>query len=243
MPLCILFGHDLLAPRFESGHGRQPVSFRALPLLLYLRSVIQRRDLYSLYWKIARHWVNRTVNGENSLVDYEEQLPLVDEVDLPLLHFLPQLCQRALVLAQKCALVHIFVHAGLVANAFRAFRELESAQSLCNKTSRLRLAKRVEPPCSLLSGATANTPLVTSGPENASSAGEIVAIIVVLQFPPKLSSRKRVSLESRNGMWALTPFVSVSADMTFPSALSEALILLLSSKRFPAAKHDSHAKQ
>ncbi len=37
----------------------------------------------------------------------------------------------------------------------------------------------------------------------ASIAGEIMAIIVVLQFPPNESSNIRVSFESRYGMWFL----------------------------------------
>lgn len=37
---------------------------------------------------------------------------------------------------------------------------------------------------------------------NASMAGLIMHIMVVLQLPPRLSSRMRVSLLSRYGMWA-----------------------------------------
>jgi hypothetical protein len=50
---------------------------------------------------------------------------------------------------------------------------------------------------------------------NASSAGDTMHIIVVLQLPPRLSSRMRVSLESRYGMcWR--SLRSVRAAMTLP---------------------------
>ena len=91
----------------------------------------------------------------------------------------------------------------------------------------------------------------------ASNAGEIMAIIVVLQFPPNEScwerlddhqwpitncfsfSSKRtssilVSLLSLYGICCLF-FASVRADMTLPSAESDRLICLLSSKRCPVA--------
>lgn len=52
----------------------------------------------------------------------------------------------------------------------------------------------------------------------ASEEGEIMAIMVVLQLPPRLSSRSLVSFESLYGMWDLL-FLSVKAAITFPSAL------------------------
>ena len=64
--------------------------------------------------------------------------------------------------------------------------------------------------------------------------GEIIAIIVVLQFPPRESSRMRVSFESRYGMCG-RPLGSVSALMTLPSAESDWLIFLDSSRRTPVA--------
>ena len=54
----------------------------------------------------------------------------------------------------------------------------------------------------------------------ASRAGEIIAIIVVLQLPPSESSRMRVSFESRYGM-CCRPRGSVSAAITLPSALRD----------------------
>ena len=69
---------------------------------------------------------------------------------------------------------------------------------------------------------------------NASSAGEIIAIIVVLQLPPNESSKMRVSFESRYGMcWR--PRASVSAAMTLPSAERDWLIFFVSSRRCPVA--------
>mmetsp|Transcript_4463 Transcript_4463/g.20026 ORF Transcript_4463/g.20026 Transcript_4463/m.20026 type:complete len:356 (+) Transcript_4463:662-1729(+) len=67
-----------------------------------------------------------------------------------------------------------------------------------------------------------------------SSAGEIIAIIVVLQLPPRESSRMRVSFESRYGMCG-RPFGSVKALMTLPSALSDWLIFFDSSSLVPVA--------
>lgn len=55
---------------------------------------------------------------------------------------------------------------------------------------------------------------------NESKAGDTIAIIVVLQLPPRESSNRRVSLESRYGMWFLD-FKSVNAAMTLPSADSD----------------------
>mmetsp|Transcript_35864 Transcript_35864/g.101528 ORF Transcript_35864/g.101528 Transcript_35864/m.101528 type:complete len:285 (+) Transcript_35864:1544-2398(+) len=75
---------------------------------------------------------------------------------------------------------------------------------------------------------------VDSDSGKASSAGEIMHIIVVLQFPPRLSSRMRVSLESRYGMCCRC-LVSVRAPMTLPSALSDWLIFFDSSSRLPVA--------
>ena len=94
----------------------------------------------------------------------------------------------------------------------------------------------------------------------ASNAGEIMAIIVVLQFPPNEScfeiwehqwwvnnwfsistpnppcrtSSILVSLLSLYGICCLF-LASVRADMTLPSAESDRLICLLSSKRCPVA--------
>ena len=68
----------------------------------------------------------------------------------------------------------------------------------------------------------------------ASAEGEIMAIIVVLQFPPRESSRILVSLESLYGICDLA-FLSVSAAITFPRALKLWLMLLLSSSRCPVA--------
>ena len=42
---------------------------------------------------------------------------------------------------------------------------------------------------------------------NASNAGDIIAIIVVLQLPPNESSRMRVSFESRYGTCDRVPFL------------------------------------
>mmetsp|Transcript_1429 Transcript_1429/g.5628 ORF Transcript_1429/g.5628 Transcript_1429/m.5628 type:complete len:278 (-) Transcript_1429:895-1728(-) len=75
---------------------------------------------------------------------------------------------------------------------------------------------------------------VESDSTNASSAGLIIAIIVVLQLPPRLSSRMRVSLESLYGMCCL-PRGSVRAAMTLPRDESDWLIFRLSSSRCPVA--------
>ena len=68
----------------------------------------------------------------------------------------------------------------------------------------------------------------------ASLEGEIIAIMVVLQLPPRLSSKIRVTLESLYGMWE-RPLGAVSAVMTLPSVERDLLILLLSSRRLPVA--------
>lgn len=47
-------------------------------------------------------------------------------------------------------------------------------------------------------------------------AGATVHTMVVRQLPPRLSSRMRVSLESRYGMWRRSPRASVSAAITLP---------------------------
>lgn len=52
----------------------------------------------------------------------------------------------------------------------------------------------------------------------ASIAGDIIAIKVVLQLPPKESSNKRVIFESLYGIWAFGYFDSVKAEITFPNA-------------------------
>lgn len=54
----------------------------------------------------------------------------------------------------------------------------------------------------------------------ASAEGETIAIIVVLQLPPKLSSKILVNFESLYGICGLA-FKSVNAAITFPSALSD----------------------
>jgi hypothetical protein len=51
---------------------------------------------------------------------------------------------------------------------------------------------------------------------NESIAGEIIAIIVVLQFPPNESSSNLVILESLYGICYFEPLLSVSAAITFP---------------------------
>ena len=51
-------------------------------------------------------------------------------------------------------------------------------------------------------------------------AGVIIAMKVVLQFPPRLSSRSLVSLESRYGMCD-RGLLEVSAAITFPKADSD----------------------
>jgi len=54
----------------------------------------------------------------------------------------------------------------------------------------------------------------------ASDDGETIAIIVVLQLPPRLSSKILVSLESLYGICGLD-FKSVNAAITFPKALND----------------------
>ena len=62
----------------------------------------------------------------------------------------------------------------------------------------------------------------------------MVATSMVLQLPPRESSRMRVSLESRYGTWPRAPpRESVSAAITFPRALKLWFIFLLSSNRLP----------
>lgn len=58
-----------------------------------------------------------------------------------------------------------------------------------------------------------------------------MAIITVFAFPPKLSWRSRVSFESLYG--TNVPFPSTRADMTFPKAVKDKLILVASTKRSP----------
>jgi hypothetical protein len=58
---------------------------------------------------------------------------------------------------------------------------------------------------------------VDSDSANASSAGDTQHSMLVRQLPPRLSSRMRVSLESRYGMCGRSR-LSVSAAMTFPAA-------------------------
>ena len=60
-----------------------------------------------------------------------------------------------------------------------------------------------------------------------------MAIITVFVLPPSESCSRRVSFESRYGMCC--DFPSTSADMTFPSALSERLIFVASFSRSPLA--------
>ena len=64
-------------------------------------------------------------------------------------------------------------------------------------------------------------------------------IMVVLQLPPRLSSRIRVSLESRYGTCARVPRASVSALITLPKDDSDWLIFLLSSSRLPAGERSA----
>ena len=54
----------------------------------------------------------------------------------------------------------------------------------------------------------------------ASEEGEIMAIIVVLQFPPSESSNNLVNFESLYGIWDLG-FLSVRAAMTLPKHESD----------------------
>mmetsp|Transcript_44702 Transcript_44702/g.85462 ORF Transcript_44702/g.85462 Transcript_44702/m.85462 type:complete len:263 (-) Transcript_44702:187-975(-) len=66
-------------------------------------------------------------------------------------------------------------------------------------------------------------------------AGEMLAIMVVRQLPPKESLSRRVSLESRNGTYAPLPPTARSprALMQFPSASKERLMLAPSIMRMP----------
>ncbi len=77
--------------------------------------------------------------------------------------------------------------------------------------------------------------MATFIPGKASRAGEMVAMKVVLQLPPRLSARKRVRRESRYGTCEREPLPRspVRAEMTLPRALREAFIRLLSSNRAP----------
>ena len=80
------------------------------------------------------------------------------------------------------------------------------------------------------------------------STGETHATTHVRELPPSESCRRRVSLESRYGTCVLRPFVwdfptptrfvssPLSAAMTFPSAKSPLLILMLSWNRDPVAR-------
>lgn len=54
--------------------------------------------------------------------------------------------------------------------------------------------------------------------------GEIVAIMIVFVFPPKLSWRSLVSLESLYGIKA--PFPCTKLVITFPRAVSDKFILV-----------------
>ncbi len=64
-------------------------------------------------------------------------------------------------------------------------------------------------------------------------AGEIVAIIIVLQFPPSESFSILVSLESLNGTKKPFLVLSPSALIQFASANREVLILAPSRNRIP----------
>eukprot|EP01033_Poteriospumella_lacustris_P001595 gene1594-gene1749 len=68
----------------------------------------------------------------------------------------------------------------------------------------------------------------------ASNAGEIIAIMVVLQLPPNESSNIRVSLLLRYGICARSPFL-VKAEMTKPNIDNDLLICFDSSNRCPVA--------
>ena len=80
------------------------------------------------------------------------------------------------------------------------------------------------------------------------STGETHATTHVRELPPSESCRRRVSLESRYGTCVLRPFVwdfptptrfvssPLSAAMTFPSAKSPLLMLMLSWNRDPVAR-------
>jgi len=67
-----------------------------------------------------------------------------------------------------------------------------------------------------------------------SGDGVTIPINVVLQLPPKESKRILVMKLSLYGIW-LRVCLSVNAAITFPSALSDLLIYLDSSKRAPTA--------
>ena len=62
-----------------------------------------------------------------------------------------------------------------------------------------------------------------------------MAIRVVLQFPPKLSSNNLVIFEFLYGIWILLLFKSVRDAITLPKAESEVLIFLHSSNLAPVA--------
>lgn len=55
-------------------------------------------------------------------------------------------------------------------------------------------------------------------------AGDTAAIIIVLVLPPSESWSKRVSFESRYGMWWVLP--STKAEITLPNALNDKFILV-----------------
>ena len=65
----------------------------------------------------------------------------------------------------------------------------------------------------------------------ASSAGDIMVIIVVLQLPPRLSESSRVSMESLYGMYV--PLTK--AEITLPRQLRLLLMFLHSSNCLPSA--------
>ena len=67
------------------------------------------------------------------------------------------------------------------------------------------------------------------------SAGEMQAIMYVLELPPKLSYKIRVSFDSLYGMWLVFFDYKVKADITFPSANSPLLILIPSFMVIPEA--------
>ena len=66
-------------------------------------------------------------------------------------------------------------------------------------------------------------------------AGEIAAIIAVLELPPSAELSMRVSLESRYGMCCVPFLPSLSLLMTAPSARSDLLIAFPSLRRDPVA--------
>ena len=67
------------------------------------------------------------------------------------------------------------------------------------------------------------------------SAGEIQAIIVVLEFPPKESCKIQVSFESQYGTCYAFLVSSVKAEITFPSERSPLLMLIPSFIVLPVA--------